>query len=165
MPVCVIPKGFQDLGKRLLGGLADRAPAANVADDLTEVDVHRVAGDGDDAVHVVIVAGDVLEQIAHVHVHDAVDKVAVADDVIDKIVDVHVHDAVNEVIVIGDVDPAQDLTEQAVVQLAIGRVGCAGLRLRGVCRESRDSSETECQHKGQYQAQCLAHFFMEFCLL
>lgn len=94
-------------------------------------------GDGDDAAHVVIVAGDVLEQIAHVHADDTVDKI----------------------IVIGDVDPAQDLTEQAVVQLAIGRVGCAGLRLRGVCRESRDSSETECQHQGQYQAQCLAHFF------
>lgn len=158
-------KGFQDLGKRLLGGLADRAAGGNVADDLTEVDVHRVAGDGDDAVHVVIVAGDVLEQIAHVHVHDAVDEIAVAANVVDQILNIYADNAVNEVIVIGDVDPAQDLTEQAVVQLAIGRVGCAGLRLRGVCRESRDSSETECQRQGQYQAQCLAHFFMEFCLL
>lgn len=152
-------KGFQDLGKRLLGGLAVRAAGGNVADDLTEVDVHRVAGDGDDAVHVVIVAGDVLEQIAHVHVHDAVDEIAVAANVVDQILNIYADNAVNEVIVIGDVDPAQDLTEQAVVQLAIGRVGCAGLRLRGVCRESRDSSETECQHQGQYQAQCLAHFF------
>ena len=109
--------------------------------------------------HVVIVAGDVLEQIAHVHVHDAVDEIAVAANVVDQILNIYADNAVNEVIVIGDVDPAQDLTEQAVVQLAIGRVGCAGLRLRGVCRESRDSSETECQHQGQYQAQCLAHFF------
>lgn len=53
----------------------------------------------------------------------------------------------------------------AAPAVGIGRSGCAGLRLRGVCSESRDSSETECQHQGQYQAQCLAHFFMEFCLL
>ena len=115
--------------------------------------------------HIVIVAGDVFEQVADCHAHDAVDEIAVAANVVDQILNIYADDTVDKNIVIGDVDPSQDLTEQAVVQLAIGRVGCAGLRLRGVCRESRDSSETECQHQGQYQAQCLAHFFMEFCLL
>ena len=77
---------------------------------------------------------------------------------VDQIFDVHADDAVDKVIVIGDVDLAQDLTEQTVVQLAIGRVGCAALGFC-VCSESRHRSETERQYQSQHQAQCLAHFF------
>ena len=123
-----------------------------------EVDIDAVIDHGHDAVRVITVAGDVLEQIADRHAHDAVGEIAVAADMVDQIFDVHADDAVDKVIVVGDVDLAQDLTEQTVVQLAIGRVGCAALGFR-VCSESRHRSETECQHEGQYQTQCLAHFF------
>ena len=123
-----------------------------------EVDIDAVIDHGHDAVRVITVAGDVLEQIADRHAHDAVGEIAVAADMVDQIFDVHADDAVDKVIVVGDVDLAQDLTEQTVVQLAIGRVGCAALGFR-VCSESRDCSETECQYQSQHQAQCLAHFF------
>lgn len=73
-------------------------------------------------------------------------------------------DAVDKVIVVCDADLAQDLTEQTVVQLAIGRVGCAALRFR-VCRESRDRSETECQHEGHIKLNVLRIYFTGFCLL
>ena len=123
-----------------------------------EIDVNAVIDHRHDGVCIVTVAGDVLEQIADRHAHDAVGEIAVAADMVDQIFDVHADDAVDKVIVVGDVDLAQNLTEQTVVQLAIGRVGCAALRFR-VCRESRDCSEAECQHEGQYQTQRLAHFF------
>ena len=85
-------------------------------------------------------------------------EIAVADDVIDEVIDVHADNAVDKAIVVRDADLAQDLAEQTVVQLAIGRVGCAALRFRVYC-ESRDRSETEYQHEGQYQTQRLAHLF------
>lgn len=108
-------ESLQDLGKRLLGCLAVRAAGGNVADDLAEVDVHRVAGDGDDAVHVVVVAGNILEQIAHIHVHDTVDKVAVAGDVIDKAANVHADDAVGEVIAVDDAELVKNVREHRIV--------------------------------------------------
>ena len=108
-------ESLQDLGKRLLGRLAVRAAGGNVTDDLAEVDVHRVAGDGDDAVHVVVVAGNILEQIAHIHVHDTVDEVAVAGDVIDKVAHVHADDAVDEVIAVDDAELVKNVREHRIV--------------------------------------------------
>lgn len=73
-------------------------------------------------------------------------------------------DAVDKVIVVRDANLAQDLAEQTVVQLAIGRVGCAALRFR-VCCESRDRSETEYQHEGHIRLNVLRICFIGFCLL
>ena len=154
----------EQLGQERAGGLTARVLLLRILESKAEVDIDAVIDHGHDAVRVITVAGDVLEQIADRHAHNAVGEIAVAADMVDQIFDVHADDAVDKVIVVGDVDLAQDLTEQTVVQLAIGRVGCAALRFR-ICRESRDCSEAECQHEGQYQTQRLAHFFIGFCLL
>ena len=154
----------EQLGQERAGGLTARVLLLRILESKAVVDIDAVIDHGHDAVRVITVAGDVLEQIADRHAHDAVGEIAVAADMVDQIFDVHADDAVDKVIVVGDVDLAQDLTEQTVVQLAIGRVGCAALRFR-ICRESRDCSEAECQHEGQYQTQRLAHFFIGFCLL
>ncbi len=111
MPVCVTPKAFENLGKCLLGGITVGTAGGNVADDLAEVDVHRVAGDGDDAVHIVVVAGDILEQIAHIHVHNAVDKVAVTGNVVDKVAHVHANNTVDEVIPVDDTELVKNVGE------------------------------------------------------
>ncbi len=148
----------EQIGQERAGGLAARVLLLRILESKTEVDIDAVIYHGHDAVRVITVAGDVLEQIADRHAHDAVGEIAVAANMVDQIFDVHADDAVDKVIVVGDADLAQDLAEQTVVQLAIGRVGCAALRFR-VCRESRDCSEAECQHEGQYQTQRLAHFF------
>jgi len=148
----------EQIGQERAGGLTARVLLLRILESKTEVDIDAVIDHGHDAVRVITVAGDVLEQIADRHAHDAVGEIAVAADMVDQIFDVHADDAVDKVIVVGDADLAQDLAEQTVVQLAIGRVGCAALRFR-VCRESRDCSEAECQHEGQYQTQRLAHFF------
>lgn len=148
----------EQIGQERAGGLTARVLLLRILESKAEVDIDAVIDHGHDAVRVITVAGDVLEQIADRHAHDAVGEIAVAADMVDQIFDVHADDAVDKVIVVGDVDLAQDLTEQTVVQLAIGRVGCAALGFR-VCSESRDCSETECQYQSQHQAQCLAHFF------
>ena len=148
----------EQLGQERAGGLTARVLLLRILESKAEVDIDAVIDHGHDAVRVITVTGDVLEQIADRHAHDAVGEIAVAADMVDQIFDVHADDAVDKVIVVGDADLAQDLAEQTVVQLAIGRVGCAALRFR-VCRESRDCSEAECQHEGQYQTQRLAHFF------
>ena len=65
--------------------------------------------------HVVVVAGNILEQIAHIHVHDTVDEVAVAGDVIDKVAHVHADDAVDEVIAVDDAELVKNVREHRIV--------------------------------------------------
>ena len=148
----------EQLGQERAGGLPARVLLLRILEGEAEIDIDAVIDHGHDAVRIVAVAGDILEQIADRHAHDAVGEIAVAADMVDQIFDVHADDAVDKVIVVGDADLAQDLAEQTVVQLTIGRVGCAALRFRA-CRESRDRSEAERQHEGQHQTQRLAHFF------
>jgi len=114
-------ESLENLGKCLLGGITVGTAGGNITDDLTEVDVHRVAGDGDDAVHIVVVAGDILEQIAHIHVHNAVDKVAVTGNVVDQVAHVHADNAVDEVIAVDDAELVKNVGEDRVIVRKSGR--------------------------------------------
>ena len=98
--------------------------------------------------HVVVVAGNILEQIAHIHVHDTVDKVAVAGDVIDKVAHVHADDAVDEVIAVDDAELVKNVREHHIViregsRHRVGRILVDGQRSGSGFHERDRSAVTD----------------------